>query len=63
MRLREMSLLVLPWLVLVGTGAGARTSLPTAAAPAPGGRSITPAELQASVGSLQPSTVVFDIDD
>jgi acid phosphatase (class B) len=62
MRLREMSMLVLPWLVLAGAGCGARTS-PAAAAPAPSGRAITLAELRASVNSLRPSTVVFDIDD
>ncbi len=42
MRLREMSMLVLPWLVLVGAGCGARTSPATrrssdnGASPAPG---------------------------
>lgn len=46
MRLREMSMLVLPWLVLVGAGCGVRTSPATAAAPAPGGCSITLAELR-----------------
>jgi acid phosphatase (class B) len=63
MRLREMSMLVLPWLVLVGAGCGARTSPAATAAPTPGGRPLTLAELQASVGALRPSTVVFDIDD
>jgi acid phosphatase (class B) len=61
MRLRRITMLVLPCVAAAAVGCASRAAAP---APAPaGGRTITLAELESSVTPLRPSTVVFDIDD
>ncbi len=63
MRLRWMTTLVLPWVAAAAVGCASHGS-PAASAPAPaGGRTITLAQLEASLAPLRPSTIVFDIDD
>ena len=57
---------VLPWLVAAAAACTPRAGTSSAAeapAPAPGGRTISIGQLQASLARLRPSTVVFDIDD
>ena len=63
MRLRRMSLVILPWLGAAAAGCGGRNPSPSSPAPAAGGHTVTLAELQSTLRSLRPSTVVFDIDD